>query len=392
MKILCVISTLDLKFRLGCTPAWWQLLKALHETGNEVIATPYLGDPVQGLWWRTYPNPCSWESRTYNAYLDRRKKAGASPSKKTFLTPIAGSLIKSHIRPRWQKHLVNILRHEKGIDAVLVMNVPINHLGGIPSRLKNEFNVPVIYYDGDMPTSLPRYTVSRGFKFNYYEGADLSEYDAFLANSEGCLEDLRNMGAREAFAFQYGIDTDLASPVEVEKKFDVSFFGYGSDFREEWMEKMITIPSREMPDVKFAVAGGGFAIDLGKAEQLGDLSYSEWRNFCCRSRINLNITRWSHTSVYASSTSRPFELAAFGACIVSQPYNGLEKWFDIGKEMIVVNSAEEAIETYRHLLDSPDERERMADLARIRVKNEHTFRHRARQLVEIIATVRSRTV
>lgn len=388
MKILSVISTLDLKFRLGCTPAWWQLLKALHETGNEVVATPYLGDPVQGLWWRTYPNPCSWESRTYNAYLDRRKKAGASPSRRTLLSPVADTLIRRHIRPRWEKHLVEILKSERGIDCVLVMNVPINHLSGIPTRLKKEFGVPVVYYDGDMPTSLPKYTVSRGFKFNYYEGADLTEYDGFLANSEGCLKDLEEMGAHNVHAFQYGIDPDLAAPVDVEKDFDVSFFGYGSDFREEWMEKMITIPSQQMPDARFAVAGGGFDIDLGKAERMGDLSYSEWRNFCCRSRINLNITRWSHTSIYASSTSRPFELAAFGACIVSQPYNGIEKWFDIGSEMVMVNSEQEAVDAYHRLLGSPDERQAMAERARARVLNEHTFRHRAAQLVGIISGIR----
>lgn len=388
MKILAVISTLDLKFRLGCTPAWWQLLKALHETGNEVVATPYLGDPVQGLWWRTYPNPCSWESRTYNSYLDRRKKTGDSPSKRTLLSPIANTMIQRYIRPKWEKHLIELLKVEQGIDAVLIMNVPINHLSGIPTRLKREFGVPVIYYDGDMPTSLPRYTVSRGFKFNYYEGADLSEYDGFLANSEGCLGDLEEMGARNVHAFQYGIDPDLAAPIDVEKDYDVSFFGYGSDFREEWMEKLITVPSQQMPEVKFAVAGGGFDIDLGNAERLGDLSYSEWRKFCCRSRINLNITRWSHTSIYASSTSRPFELAAFGACIVSQPYNGIEKWFDIGSEMIVVNSEQEAIDVYRRLLASPEERETMAEKARARILKEHTFRHRAAQLVEIISGIR----
>ena len=58
MKILAVASTMDLRQRLGCTPAWWQLWKALYEIGHEVIVTPYLGDPVDSLWWRTYPNPC----------------------------------------------------------------------------------------------------------------------------------------------------------------------------------------------------------------------------------------------------------------------------------------------------------------------------------------------
>ncbi len=388
MKILALVSTLDLKFRLGCTPAWWQLFKALHETGNEVIVTPYLGKPVESLWWRTYPNPCSWESTTFNSYLERRKKGGKSPSKRSVLSPIFDSLIKYHIRPKWEKHLLNILRRERGIDAVIVMNLPMNHISGIPSKIKQEFRIPVVYYDGDMPTSLPKYTVSRGFKFNYYKGADLSEYDAFLVNSEGCISNLEGNGARNVYPLQYGIDPQLAAPIEVEKNIDVSFFGYGSDFREEWMEKLITIPSEKMPDVNFVVAGGGFRINLGNAKMIGDLSYSEWRQFCCRSKINLNITRWSHTSIYASSTSRPFELAAFGACIVSQPYNGIEKWFEVGKELIVVNNENEAIEAYKFLLCNENAGREMGNRARERVLREHTFKHRATELADIIQSLK----
>ncbi len=123
---------------------------------------------------------------------------------------------------------------------------------------------------------------------------------------------------------------------------------------------------------------------MGNAKMIGDLSYSEWREFCCRSKINLNITRWSHTSIYASSTSRPFELAAFGACIVSQPYNGIEEWFEVGKELFVVNNESEAIETYRRLLHNEEEREKIGNRARERVLREHTFKHRAEQLVGII--------
>ncbi|MGB8707602.1 MAG: glycosyltransferase, partial [Dehalococcoidia bacterium] len=159
------------------------------------------------------------------------------------------------------------------------------------------------------------------------------------------------------------------------------FFGYGSDFREEWMEKLITIPSRKMPEVSFVVAGGGFRVDLGNAKMIGDLSYSQWRQFCCRSKINLNITRRSHTNVYASSTSRPFELAAFGSCIVSQPYKGIEEWFEIGKEVMIVHSAEEAIDTYKMLIASEELRRRTGELARQRVLRDHTFKHRARQLI-----------
>jgi spore maturation protein CgeB len=283
--------------------------------------------------------------------------------------------------------LLNILKTEIGIDAVIVMNVPMNHISGIPSKIKSMFKIPVIFYDGDLPTSLPKYTVSRGFKFNYYIGADLSEYDAVIGNSEGCMNDLKEMGAKRTFPFHYGIDPQLAAPIKMEKDIDISFFGYGSDFREEWMTKLITIPSKQMQDVKFAVAGGGFKIDLGNAKSVGDLSYSSWRQFCCRSKISLNITRWSHASVYASSTSRPFELAAFGACIVSEPYNGLAKWFDTDNELIIVNNADEAIEAYRRLLVDDRKREEMGNKARNRILSEHTFAHRAKELTRIISEV-----
>jgi len=389
MKILVIASTIDLKNKLGCTPAWWQLLKALHEIGNEVIVVPYLGIPVESLWWRTYDNPCSKESIIYNSYLEGRKRRGKSPSEKTLLTPIATQIIRHYIKPKWERYLMHILEKESDIALVLLMSIPINHITGIPSKIRGRFRIPVVYYDGDMPTILPKYTVGRGFKFNYYEGANLSEYDAFFTNSKGCIADLEEMGARNVYPLYYGIDPDLVAPIEMEKDIDVSFFGYGSDFREEWMEKLITIPSREMPETNFVVAGGGFNINLGKAKMIGDLSYSQWRQFCCRSKINLNITRWSHTNVYASSTSRPFELAAFGSCIVSQPYSGIDEWFKVGKEMLVVNSPEEAIETYRGLLSDDTKREEMGKKARERVLREHTFKHRATGFIKIIDGIKT---
>ena len=93
MKILVIASTIDLKNKLGCTPAWWQLLKALYEIGHEVIVVPYLGRPVESLWWRTYDNPCAGESIWYNAYLETRKKAGKEPAAKTAVTPLANLFV-----------------------------------------------------------------------------------------------------------------------------------------------------------------------------------------------------------------------------------------------------------------------------------------------------------
>lgn len=76
MKIHICCSTLDLKCKLGCTPSWWQLLKALHETGNEVIAVPFIGDHVESLWWCCFLNLCAAKRKLYKKYLDWNKTLG----------------------------------------------------------------------------------------------------------------------------------------------------------------------------------------------------------------------------------------------------------------------------------------------------------------------------
>jgi spore maturation protein CgeB len=73
-----------------------------------------------------------------------------------------------------------------------------------------------------------------------------------------------------------------------------------------------------------------------------------------------------------------------GACIVANPYDGLEEWFEPDKEIILLTSAEEAIDRYSYLLKNDTQREAIGKAARERVLKEHTFRHRARDLVRII--------
>src|SRR6186997_2361843 len=66
-KILAVASAVDLDFRYGCTPAWWQFWKGLYEVGVDLVVTPYRGRPVESPWWRTAPNPTYREGESYAA-------------------------------------------------------------------------------------------------------------------------------------------------------------------------------------------------------------------------------------------------------------------------------------------------------------------------------------
>ena len=379
LKILIVCSAIDLKYRLGCTPSWWQLIKALHENGDEPVVIPCLGDSIESPWWRTYPNPCNYGSKILNLFLDMKKKTIGLNSKGGKATSITNILGGKLARDRWKERIIEIINKEKDVSAILYMNAPLNFIQGIPEMVESEYGISQLYFDGDMPTILPSYCQDRGFKFNYYLDADLSVFDAFFTNSKGVIPDLEKMGAKNIEPLYYAIDPSLFRPVDKEKTIDVSFFGYGSEMREEWMTNMIAEPSKHMR-ANFSVGGGGFRVDLGQAREVGDLSYSAFRDFCCSSNICLNITRRSHVSVYASSTARPFELAGYGACVVSQPYNGINEWFTPGKEIMMINSAQEAKETYESLLDDPDYAHTMGQNMRARALKDHTYVSRAQQI------------
>jgi glycosyltransferase involved in cell wall biosynthesis len=386
-RILAVASAVDLDFRYGCTPAWWQLWKGMCEAGADLIVTPYRGRPVESPWWRTAPNPCYREGEAYAAVralaarlrgdtLPRRAEADPGDTDR-----VARELIWRWVTPRWRRHLERLVERERP-DAVIVFTVPMSHLRGIPTLLRERFGIPVVFYDGDVPMSLPEFG-GMDTGFNYYHGADPSEYDLVVSNSEGGLPRLLKLGARRAEAVFWGADPELFAPRPGAKDIDVLFYGYGDKFRREWIEAMIGEPSRRLPDADFAIGGTDFRGDAGRARRIGVVPFNAFSHAISRARINLNVTRRPHATVPGSSTARPFELAACGAAIVSNPHEGIERWFELGRELLVVSSADEAVAAYQDLLADPGAAEAMGERARERVLDEHTYAHRARRLLAL---------
>jgi hypothetical protein len=390
-KILAVASAADLDFRYGCTPAWWQLWKGMAEAGIDLIVTPYRGRAVESPWWRTAPNPLYREAETFAAVRhvaarlkgDRYLRRAEENPEDTRADRAMREVIWRTVTPRWQRHIEQILERERDVDAVVFFTVPMSHFRGIPTRLRARFGIPVAFYDGDVPMSLPEFG-GMDTGFNYYHGAEPSEYDLVLSNSEGGIPRLLELGARRAEPLFWAADPQLFAPQPVEKDQDVFFYGYGDKFRREWMHELVGEPSRRLPDVDFALGGRDFRGDVGRARVIGDVPFNVFPQAISAARINLNVTRRAHATVPASSTCRPFELAACGAAIVSNPHAGIERWFEPGRELLVVSDADEAAAAYRLLLDDPAQGEEMGRRARERVLDEHTYAHRGRRLLDLL--------
>lgn len=376
MKIIILCATLDLQKPYSATPFLLQWFKAFHEEGHQLFIIPYSGKSVESNYWKSYPNP----NYTKGEFLEKIiKLTGHKPGKKNL--PFISNLAQIFAKPALDKQIRKILDQEKNISVIINMGLPLNQLKGLAKDLKRDYDIPIFFFDDDLPTSLPEHG---GFTFNFYQGADLSEYDSFIITSEGSKSRLLEMGANSVEFVHIGIDPNEYKPIEIKKDIDIFFFGHGGESRKKYVDMMITNPSKNLP-YNFQIGGRDYTMNLGNAKYFSSrISFDAWKQYSCRSKINLNVVHQLHADTFATSTARPFELAAMKCCIVSSPYNGIEKWFEPKKEVFVVNDSQEAIETYQMLMDDEDLRLKFGKAAYDRVISEHTAKHRIAKIIEII--------
>jgi spore maturation protein CgeB len=379
----------------------------LAELGTDIIVVPPSGKAVASPWWRHYENPIPdlsfhnmtsyfWSNlkQPYLMKLHHKSTMGDNSREKARISSLPATIkdIKDRYfsvsyKQHWVKYLEKIWKREKKIDAVFLFDDMLSYVTWLPRYVHRYHNVPLIAYNADLPT----YLWDEGsWRFSPFHNVDLGEYDAFIVNSEGVADKFRKMGFPNVHVLHFGADPDLFSPVPVEKDIDVSFYGYGSNLREEAMLSMITKPSYMLKKTHFRTAGH-FNLNLGCSKNVGRLTFASMRDFCCRSKINLNITRKPFAETYCSSTSRPFELAAMQSCIVSNPCRGMNKWFEPGKEILEVHDEREACEVYKWLLSDAEFRAILGKNARKKVCEKHTYRHRAAEFIEITEKICGRS-
>ena len=243
----------------------------------------------------------------------------------------------------------------------------------------------MVFYDGDVPMSLPEFG-GMDTGFNWYHEADPSEYDLVLSNSEGGLERLRELGARRAEAVFWGADPEFFAPQEVEKEYDVLFYGYGDKFRRDWMQAMVGEPSRALPDVGLRTRrprlpgrhrqrprDRGHPVQRLRTRDLGRARQPLHHAPLARDRLRIVVV--------------PAVRARVGGCRDRlESVQRARALVRAGSELLIVEDAAQAIGAYRDLLADPGQAEEMGRRARERVLDEHTYRHRARQLLDRSST------
>ncbi len=99
--------------------------------------------------------------------------------------------------------------------------------------------------------------------------------------------------------------------------------------------------------------------------------------FYCSTRLTLNVTRRVMAETGYCPSGRLFEATACGAVVLSDYWDGLERFFQPDSEILLAGSAGDTIAALRR---SPEELARIARAARERTLDEHTAAVRAVQL------------
>jgi spore maturation protein CgeB len=177
------------------------------------------------------------------------------------------------------------------------------------------------------------------------------------------------------------VDPAAYPPLDVPKKWELSYLGTYSPDRQPTLESLLIEPARRMREHRFVVAGPQYPKDVNwppNVERIDHLPPREHPEFYAASRFTLNVTRADMIAAGWSPSVRLFEAAACAVPVISDRWAGLESLFTPNSEIFLAEDSEQVVELLSRCSDS--EAAAMGRAARARVMNGHSAKDRAAEL------------
>jgi spore maturation protein CgeB len=242
----------------------------------------------------------------------------------------------------------------------------------------------VAFWDVDAPATLDRLRRDRADPFR----ALVPRYDLVLTYGGGdpVVRDYLALGARACVPIYNALDPETHHPVAPDPRFDahLAFLGNRLPDREARVEEFFLRTAGILPARRFLLGGAGWD---GKAlppnvRALGHVGTADHNAFNATPLAVLNVSRESMARNGFSPATRVFEAAGAAACIVTDAWEGLERFLDPDEEVLTARDGAEVAEVLAGL--GPERARRIGLAARRRVLAEHTY---ARRAVEVEAAL-----
>ncbi len=242
----------------------------------------------------------------------------------------------------------------------------------------------VAFWDVDAPATLARTENDQADPFHPL----IPQYDFVFTYGGGdpVVQRYLRLGARNCHPIYNALDPDSHHPVEaaVGPRCDLAFVGHRLPDRERRVESFFLRAAELAPEMSFVLGGEGWADKPipPNVRWLGHVATGDHNRVNCSARMVLNINRESMADAGFSPPTRVFEAAGAGACVVTDAWQGVEKFFQPGTEILVARSAEEVVAHLRAV--GPERIRTIGNAMRTRALREHTYRLRAARLDEIL--------
>jgi spore maturation protein CgeB len=271
-------------------------------------------------------------------------------------------------------------------SGVGVFDQELDHaIAEIPSKALR------IYWDVDAPATLQAIGVNQ----EHYLRKAIPRYDLVLTYGGGgrVVSAYHAVGARGCVPIYNALDPDTHYPVSPNPSAD---FGLGLlanrlPDREARIEEFFIEAARLLPAKRFILGGSGWDSKPmpENIERLGHVGTGQHNAFFASALATLNVNRASMAEYGFSPPTRIFEAAGAGACLITDAWEGIDRFLEPGREILVsYNGADVAAH-----LDalSPERAREIARRARHRILDHHTYRHRAKQFDDLLEGLSTRT-
>lgn len=239
------------------------------------------------------------------------------------------------------------------------------------------------FYDLDPGVTLQR--VRAGEPVPWLGPRGLRDYDLVLSFTGGrTLPELRRrLGARRVVALHGSVDPSVHAPAPPAAPFrgDLSYLGTYAASRQPALESLFLAPASRLPERIFVLAGSMYGADFPWRENVRYVRHLEpalHPAFFCSSPLTVSVTRPEMAALGECPSGRLFEAAACGVPVLSDWFEGIDRFFTPGEELLVARSTDEAVAAITLPLETL---RRIGARARERALSDHSAAVRASQLV-----------
>lgn len=242
----------------------------------------------------------------------------------------------------------------------------------------------VAFWDVDAPATLARVEENSADPFRRL----IPEYDFIFTYGGGppVVEHYCRLSAANCRPIYNALDPDTHHPESPDANFacDLVFVGHRLPDREHRVQKFFFRAAELAPELRFALGGEGWEGKRlpANVRWIGHVGTGDHNRVNCSARMVLNINRDSMASVGFSPPTRVFEAAGAGACLITDRWTGIEKFFEPEQEILVAGGAEEIVACLRNV-PAAEARQIGANM-RQRALRDHTYALRAREVDAIL--------